>query len=269
MRGEYNGTTHKILLFGGFRIENEITGQLKLTGKRGAAIIAYLAMCPGMSATREKLADLLWPDSNTENSRNNLRQMLSVMRQDLSAANVDLVDFGRESIQLKPSAVLVDVGDFEAGISARSAHELDKALANYAGPFLDGLYLGGNGFDDWAASERDRLLNRALESFERLARLVDDEAGLALADRLLAMDPGREASYRLKIELLVANGQRDKALRAYETCRTVLKRELGVDISPETRDLWQSLQSMPEKATTQPRTNSAASSSRLDRKSVV
>jgi DNA-binding SARP family transcriptional activator len=268
MRGEYNFAAHKILLFGGFRIENEITGQLRLTGKRGPAIIAYLAMCPGMSATREKLADLLWRDSDGEHSRNSLRQTLSVMRQDLSRAGADLVHFGRESVHLRSSAVLIDVGEFEAGLSARSAQELDKALANYVGPFLEGLYLGGNGFDDWASSERDRLLNRALESFEKLARLVDDETGLALADRLLTMDPTREASYRLKIELLAANGQRDRALRAYETCKNVLKKELGVDVSPETRDLWQSLQTVADQTPVHLPTNGAAAGSRLARPSI-
>ena len=80
-------------------------------------------------------------------------------------------------VGLKADAVGVDVEDFEAGAAARSPRELEAALAVYSGPFLDGFHLGSNPFDDWAASERDRLLNRALESFEKLARLVDVEAG--------------------------------------------------------------------------------------------
>ncbi|MDL2401296.1 BTAD domain-containing putative transcriptional regulator [Rhizobium mayense] len=246
MGGEYSGGATKISLFGGFRIESESAGPLRLTGRRGPAIVAYLASCPGMAATRERLADLLWYDSDSEHSRNSLRQTLSILRQDLSRAGVDLVHFGRESIDLKPNAARVDVEEFEAGLSARSAQDLEKALANYTGPFLEGLCLGGKGFDDWVALERDRLLNRALESFEKLARLVDEETGLSLADRLLAMEPTREASYRLKIELLIACGQRDRAMRVYETCRNVLKKEFGVDVSPETRVFWQSLQSQPD-----------------------
>ena len=49
----------RISLFGGFRIQGEYDAQVRLTGKRGAGIIAYLARCPGMAAPREKLADLL------------------------------------------------------------------------------------------------------------------------------------------------------------------------------------------------------------------
>ena len=233
----------RIFLFGGFRVERERDGQIWLAGKRGPAIIAYLARCPGMAAPREKLADLLWGDSDGEHSRNSLRQTLSVLRRDLMRAGVDIVESRKDMIYLKADAVAVDVDDFEAGLAGRAAQELETALAVYSGPFLDGFYLGSNLFDDWAALERDRLLDCALESFERLARLVDVEAGLVLADRLLAMEPTREASYRLKMELLVACGRRDRALRTYETCRSMLKKEFDVDVSPETRALWQSLHS--------------------------
>ena len=241
MQSEDSGATNRISLFGGFRIENETAGPLRLTGKRGPAIIAYLARCPGMVATRERLADLLWGDSDSEHSRNSLRQTLSVLRRDLSRVGVDLIHSSGELIDLAPEAVRVDVEEFEAGLSARSVQELEKALANYTGPFLDGLYLGSNGFDDWVASERDRLLSRALESFEKLARLVDAETGLVLADRVLAMEPTREESYRLKMELLLACGQRDRAIRTYEACRSMLKKEFGVEAGPETRALWRSL----------------------------
>ena len=231
----------RISLFGGFRIEGQQHGQVRLTGKRGTAIIAYLARCPGMAAPREKLADLLWSDSDSDHSRNSLRQTLSLLRRDLMQAGVDIIQSRKDTLGLKADAVGVDVEDFEAGLAARSPQDLEAALAVYGGPFLDGFYLDSNPFDDWAASERDRLLNRALESFERLARLVDVETGLGLADRLLAMEPTREASYRLKIELLIACGQRDRAIRTFETCKSMLKKEFGVEVSPETRGLWQSM----------------------------
>lgn len=241
-----------ICLFGGFLIEGEQRTQIGLTGKRGPAIMAYLARCPRMAAPREKLADLFWGDSDGERSRNSLRQTLSVLRRDLARAGVDIIQSRKDTIGLKADAVGVDVEAFEAGLAARSPHELEMALAFYSGPFLEGFHVGCNPFDDWVASERDRLLNRALESFEKLARLVDSEAGLALADRLLAMEPTREASYRLKIELLAACGQRDRAMRTFEACRSMLKKEFGVGFSPETQALWQSITSLAETAPAPP-----------------
>ncbi|MBZ9717542.1 transcriptional regulator [Mesorhizobium sp. AD1-1] len=268
MQSEDSGAANRISLFGGFRIENETAGPLRLTGKRGPAIIAYLARCPGMAATRERLADLLWGDSDAEHSRNSLRQALSVLRQDLAREGVDLIHSSGELIALRPELVQVDAEKFETGLSARSAQELAKALANYTGPFLDGLYLGSNAFDDWITSERDRLLGRALESFEKLARLVDPDAGLILADRILTMEPTREESYRLKMELLLACGQRDRAIRTYEACRSMLKKEFGVEAGPETRALWQSLLLAADDASNVQSTNGVPSSQRLGRPSI-
>jgi TolB-like protein/Flp pilus assembly protein TadD len=97
-------------------------------------------------------------------------------------------------------------------------------------------------------------LTVATESLEKLARLVDVDKGLALARRLLSLEPTREASYRLEMELLALTGQRDRAIRAFEACRDMLKKEFGVDVSPETRRLWQSLLigSSPELFTSSP-----------------
>ncbi|TPO01111.1 transcriptional regulator, partial [Mesorhizobium sp. CU2] len=259
----------KILLFGGFQIEKEASGPIWLTGKRGPAILAYLARCQGMAAPRERLADLLWSDSDSGHSRNSLRQTLSVLRRDLSRQNLDILYSHRDLIGLRPDAVRVDVEEFETGLSARSAAELQTALALYHGPFLDGFYVGTNVFDDWAALERERLLSRALASLEKLARLVDPESGLAVADRMLAMEPTREEAYRLKMELLVAGGQRDKALRTFEACRSVLRKEFGVDVSVETRALWQSLLSSTELPSNPQTANGAIAGQRSGRPSIA
>ncbi|TIQ42502.1 MAG: transcriptional regulator [Mesorhizobium sp.] len=268
MRNADSVAACRISLFGGFRIEEEAGGSVWLTGKRGPAILAYLARCPGMTSPRERLADLLWGDSDGEHSRNSLRQTLSVLRRDLSRAGADIIHSRKDLIGLRPDAVRVDVEDFEAGLSARSASELETALALYTGPFLDGFYVGSNAFDDWAASERERLLSRALGSMEKLARLVDAEGGLAVADRILAMEPTREESYRLKMELLVACGQRDKALRTFESCRSVLKKEFGVDVSSETRARWQSLLSAAEFPSTLQSANGVPAGQRQGRPSI-
>lgn len=88
----------RLSLLGGFRIEEEQRGQVSLTGKRGPAIIAYLARCPGMAASREKLADLLWRESDNDHSRNSLRQALSLLRRDFRQAGVDLIQARSDAI---------------------------------------------------------------------------------------------------------------------------------------------------------------------------
>ncbi|WP_371744693.1 BTAD domain-containing putative transcriptional regulator [Nordella sp. HKS 07] len=192
-----------------------------------------------MTATREKVADLLWSDSDSEHSRNSLRQTLSVLRQDLSSLGAAILHSNKDTIGL--SAIDTDAAILEMSPSVRSGSQLEEATSVYTGPFLDGFFAGSSTFEDWAAVEREKLLVIAIGSLEKLARLVDVEKGLAIALRLLALDPTREASYRLKMELLALSGQRDRAVRTFESCRVMLQKEFGVDVSPETRRLWQSL----------------------------
>ena len=231
----------KLLLFGGFRIQDVEDKPVELTGRKGPAIIAYLARCPGMTATRERLADLLWNDSDSEHSRNSLRQALSVLRHDLSAIGADILHSNKEMLGLRSGSIMSDVQVLETALSARSGGQLEEAISVYTGPFLDGFFSGSSAFEDWAAAEREKFLTLAIGSLERLARLVDVEKGLTLARRLLVMEPTREASCRLEMELLAVSGQRDRAIRTFEACRAMLQKEFGVDVSPETKRLWQSL----------------------------
>src|SRR4051794_31132791 len=120
MQNAGGGAASRVFLFSSFRIENATADPVRLTGKRGPAIVAFLARCPGMLATRERLADLFWGDSDSEHSRNSLRQTLSVLRRDLSRSGVDFIRSRGELIGLAPDAVLVDVEEFENGLSART-----------------------------------------------------------------------------------------------------------------------------------------------------
>lgn len=77
----------------------------------------------------------------------------------------------------------------------------------------------------------------------------------------MAQDPLREAHHQLLIRLHVANHDRAGALRAYHQCMRVLRRELGVDPDPVTRELFQrALKSTTPAAATTPVAPVAAAS---------
>ena len=54
---------------------------------------------------------------------------------------------------------------------------------------------------------------------------------------MLAFDPWREEAHRLLMLALARSGQHNAALAQYETCRRILKTDLGVDPTPETK-VW-------------------------------
>ena len=55
------------------------------------------------------------------------------------------------------------------------------------------------------------------------------------ARELVRLEPFRESGYRLLMRALAASGNSAEALWAYEQCRKLIAKELGVAPSPETR----------------------------------
>lgn len=51
----------------------------------------------------------------------------------------------------------------------------------------------------------------------------------------MALEPFREAGYRLLMRVQAGAGDRASALRVYERCRSLLSEEMGADPSPETQ----------------------------------
>ena len=57
----------------------------------------------------------------------------------------------------------------------------------------------------------------------------------------LDIDHAREEVHRRLIRLLLQNGRRDEAVRQYETCRRVLREELGVEPTRETESTYREM----------------------------
>src|SRR5205823_7807523 len=74
-----------------------------------------------------------------------------------------------------------------------------------------------------------------------LEALNEHSQAILYAERLLRHDPLHEETYRLLMRLHDASGDRARALRTYHACATTLERELSVEPSALTRELYESL----------------------------
>src|SRR5262245_55147333 len=63
-----------------------------------------------------------------------------------------------------------------------------------------------------------------------------------LVERLLASDPTAEAAHRALMRICAARGHENAALRQFESCRAMLKKQLGVEPEAQTNALAASLQ---------------------------
>ena len=215
-----------------------LAGQpLRFDTRKAVALVAVLAVT-GRRHTREELAALLWPESDSTRARAALRRTL------FTAAGVGpaLVS-DRSGVSLDPALVSCDATAFVACAERGDASAAREALSWYAGDFLSGFTLRDSPeFEDWRAATSERLRR----DFDRLLGvLVTDHTGrhefddaIRYAQQRVALDPLHEPAHQSLIQLYAWTGQRPAALRQYRSCVRTLDRELGVAPLPETTALY-------------------------------
>src|SRR5918997_6298654 len=157
--------TYRIETLGGLAVAG---GTAPLTGaatqRKTMLLLAVLAAAGAQGVSRERLLGLFWPDSDAERARNALKQALHILRRDLR--DPELV-VGTPTLRLNPESITSDVQEFD---DALARGDLERAVALYRGPFLDGLYLdGAPDFERWLERERGRLAHAHAAALERLA----------------------------------------------------------------------------------------------------
>jgi DNA-binding SARP family transcriptional activator/class 3 adenylate cyclase len=231
-----------IEVLGGLDIRSAGTGAvLELPTRKSKAFLAYLALSPGMLRSREHLAGTFWDRSAEEQARASLRQTLSGLRRALPKTSAPLIDADSESIWLDAEAVDVDAVRFDHLTAERSTESLERAASLYRGELLGGFSLVEEHFEHWLAAERRRLQEVAVHALSELvgryARADQIERGIAIAERLLVLDPLLEWAHASLMRLYARGGRREAALRQYQECARILSRELGIAPAEETKRL--------------------------------
>jgi predicted ATPase/DNA-binding SARP family transcriptional activator len=225
--------TLRVQLLGDFSLACGQQPVTSLDSPRLQSLLAYLLLHRNSPQSRRYLAFLYWPDSSESQARNNLRQALYLLRHALPDADRFLYADTQTLQWVLESPFSLDVADFEQAVrQADSVESLQDAVNLYHGDLLPGCY------DDWILPQRERLQQEFCAAVERLLRLLENRgdcrSAIRYAERLLRADPLREETYRHLIRLYALSGDRTGAMRVYQTCVRVLKRELDVEPSPET-----------------------------------
>lgn len=235
----------RVNLFGELHVATPEGTPLELIARKPRALFALLAQSGGKPQSRERLAHLLWGDvSGDQHSRKSLRQALSVLRRVLPG---DTLRASREHICIDPANVEVDVLQFEALCESEAGEDLSRAIELYSGEMLEGFSARADGFDEWLALERQRYKTMVLGTLTRLAaserRQGRLEEALAFTLRLASLDPLRERTQQLLMELYAQQGHVAEALLAYQAYARALQRELDASPSPALAAFYARLQS--------------------------
>ncbi|MFB4314171.1 BTAD domain-containing putative transcriptional regulator [Actinomadura sp. 21ATH] len=210
---------------------------VSLTAGRLRALLAALALSPGHAVTVERLAAALWTDGDLPgNVRRSVQTYVARLRKVLGAESIGSTRYG---YVLRTEPEHIDALRFvELLRNAASAPDtaterawLGKALALWRGEPFEGVPSAR-----LEESEASWLLERYLSALERrfdldLAAGRHRELIVELSD-LAGRHPLREPLWMRLLVALGLAGRRAEALARYETIRTRLVAELGVDPDP-------------------------------------
>ncbi|WIX99161.1 bacterial transcriptional activator domain-containing protein [Amycolatopsis mongoliensis] len=228
-----------ICLLGTFRVLKAGAPVAVRPGGKTEALLRELALQEHYRASRERLLETMWPESDTSHAVQALNSLVHATRKQFGdvldgAAPVVYADGG---YRLNTDAgVSVDIGQFDAlsdraergfhsGDTASALEHALGAITVYQGDLCeaDGVH---------ALVERERLRALYLSLLGQVAdqyfTAADYPAALRYALRLLRHDPCREDAHRLVMRCHVRSGRRAQAFRQYRTCEQMLQAEFGV-----------------------------------------
>jgi DNA-binding SARP family transcriptional activator len=225
-------------------VEAEREGALvTLGGSKPRALLAVLALDPGRVVSVDRLIEALWPGDPPETAAHAVQVYVSQLRKALGPVIATRAP-GYE-LELDPERVDASRferlaqegrGALEAGDPTAAEGALREALALWRGPALaDFLY------EPFAQTEIARLEDLRTVTIE--ARIDADLAlgrHAELVSELEALVQAQPLRERPRAQLMLAlyrSGRQADALGAYRTAREMLVDELGIDPSPELREL--------------------------------
>jgi DNA-binding SARP family transcriptional activator len=206
----------EVRVLGGFEVR--VHGQVVTLTARPRDILMLLTL----RLNRERIAETLWPDADTDKSRNNLHVNLNALRKVVEPWGVPT--YILESGLVRAS---VDLWDLDRALAANDMNTVQRLYANLA-----------PGFDfDLVIDTRTNLRERTLEAMlEHATKMIgtDPQAAETALEWLLDHEPSHEIALTKLLELLVRSGRRLSAERRYRQFAELLRNDVGLEPDPET-----------------------------------
>lgn len=221
-----------------------------LPGRQARLLLAFMLLHGRHPASSDAIAETLWGDHVPVSSSALLKSLVSRTRAALRPTGVAvdrlLVGLGGSyQLRLPVDAWLdVEVGTraIDRAESALRRGDVAAAWADAAvASAISGRPLLPHEDAPWLEDARGRLLAARIRTLDVLIEvwLARDAPALALAlaTESVRLAPLRESSWRLAMRAHAAAGDNAEALSTYRRCAELLRSELGVDPTTDTRVL--------------------------------
>jgi DNA-binding SARP family transcriptional activator len=219
---------------------------LALGGRQQRALLAALTLRPNELVSSERLIDELWPEDPPDTADHLVHVYVSRLRKALGDEGRSILITRPPGYQLLIERGQLDLHRFEDlvasartaiddGRSVDASAQLRDALALWRGPALADLVS-----ESFARADAEHLNELRISATEDL---MGSELAAGRDDlvpelkSLVARHPLRERLRGFLMVALYREGRQAEALDAYETTRTILAEELGIDPSLELQEL--------------------------------
>ncbi len=224
--------------------------------KKVKAFMEYLLLRSGSVVSKEVLAEILWPDTDSKSSTASQRTALYHLRKTLSGyqvetagANAFIQETPEGLIIRKNSSLELDLHEFlhlyeewagmvkhESQDENKLAEILKRMVQIYKGDLLE-----GNDFGDQLLHERERLRSIFLEACQRLSSFFISNGEFSQAEDILrrafALEPYDENLCLELLKLYRMQGRKSKAVKLYYSFKERLEQELGIMVDKRLTDM--------------------------------
>ncbi|MEY8000030.1 BTAD domain-containing putative transcriptional regulator [Clostridium sp. Mt-5] len=198
---------------------------------KAQALFCYLLI--NKECTREKLAGLLWPEEEESTAKKNLRNAIYKIKKTF---NLEVLISPRKStVMINPDInIQSDVITF-----LKTENEIDL----YKGAFLTGFYVkNAENFQDWLIQFRDHLQQIYINRLKEKISIENKNKNYAKIETysrmLIKIDEFDEGAHRELMHSLINNNKLNKAIEVYHKLSEILNKELNVEPSKETKELF-------------------------------
>jgi LuxR family maltose regulon positive regulatory protein len=224
------------------------------TTRRARDIFCFIATSKHRRVAKDILIDTFWPDEDPAVVEKNFHPTISHIRKALNSRQTfkqNFLVFRDGAYQLNPDlSYLIDAEEFDRSVADAEAakreknnerlrESLEKAHRLYRGEYMPGIY------EDWVEERRIYYSAQFARVSGALAKLSFAERRFAdaikHASESLKLDPYREDMHRLTLKTYAVQDKIPAAKKHFASMSALLRDELGIEPSSETRRLAREL----------------------------
>lgn len=214
-------------------------------------ICCILVIENGGEINKDRLADLVWPDSDKPSQRVNINSNWAILRKLLSFQNGECPYLIRNqnSYKLNSDYFISDLQKLEDLCADLTMGTIDSfswwEKINKNKTIFDSDLLPSENNNSFILRKRHeyktKIINALIAASQRLLEAGEIQQSLWFATKALCRDAAREDVYLTLMNAQIRAGQRTPAIETYLACQKYLKNELGIDPSKRIKNLYQTV----------------------------